>query len=320
MWWLIYQSYVFRAGSCLRSSIIRSEIVSISTYILELSLYPHQRNLQYHSSSSLNINKNIAIHIIDHHKCMPSSTKGHGAHVIVELKQETQKSKNIHCGDNPWGQGPSAGCRTTNSQHGGAEKKGRCYIVTCLAWIAAKLISSNSEMRYVLAASWRAITVEDWNQRSVYIYSQCNERKDRTHLEILSNFTDKTLEREFTNEELGRFLVTTNFMEGNSSRVEAMRLLHTTCCGLIVWWARLPLINDERVDLLWKSYEQTWQWVVYKGLFLDDNIEPVSCDDRERRFTSGRLVSSLLGMGHCWWRGCKTLIVLEESELLGDKT
>ena len=32
--------------------IIRSEIVSISTYILELSLYPRQRNLQYHSSSS----------------------------------------------------------------------------------------------------------------------------------------------------------------------------------------------------------------------------------------------------------------------------
>ena len=42
---------------------------------------------------------------------------------------------------------------TTNSQHGGAGKKGRCYIVTCLAWIAAKLVSSNSEMRYVLAAS-----------------------------------------------------------------------------------------------------------------------------------------------------------------------
>ena len=42
---------------------------------------------------------------------------------------------------------------TTNSQHGGAGKKGRCYIVTRLAWIAAKLVSSNSEMRYALAAS-----------------------------------------------------------------------------------------------------------------------------------------------------------------------
>ena len=59
------------------------------------------------------------------------------------------------------------------------------------------------------------------------IYSQCNERKDGTHLEILSNFTDKTLEGEFTDEELGRFLVTTNFTEGDGSGAEAMRLLHT---------------------------------------------------------------------------------------------
>ena len=59
------------------------------------------------------------------------------------------------------------------------------------------------------------------------------------------------------------------------------------------------MINDERVDLLWKSYEQTWRQFVYKGLSLDDDIEPVSCDDQERIFTSGRLASSLLGMGHC---------------------
>ena len=48
------------------------------------------------------------MHIIDHHKCMPSSTKGHGVH--VELKQKTQKSKNIHHGDDAQGQGPFAGC------------------------------------------------------------------------------------------------------------------------------------------------------------------------------------------------------------------
>ena len=60
------------------------------------------------------------------------------------------------------------------------------------------------------------------------IYSQCNERKDGTHLEILSNFTDKTVEGEFMNEELSRFLVMTNFTEGDSSGAEVMRLLHTT--------------------------------------------------------------------------------------------
>ena len=60
------------------------------------------------------------------------------------------------------------------------------------------------------------------------IFSQCNERKDGTHLEILSNFMDKMLEGEFTNEELSRFLVTMNFTEGNGSGAEAMMLLHTT--------------------------------------------------------------------------------------------
>ena len=54
-----------------------------------------------------------------------------------------------------------------------------------------------------------------------------------------------------------------------------------------------------RVDLLWQSYERPWRRVVYEGLSLDDDVEPVSCDDRERRFTSGRLASGLLGTGHC---------------------
>ena len=57
--------------------------------------------------------------------------------------------------------------------------------------------------------------------RSTYIisdiYSQSNERKNGMHFEILSNFTDKTLEGEFMNEELSRFLVMTNFTEGNGS-------------------------------------------------------------------------------------------------------
>ena len=74
------------------------------------------------------------------------------------------------------------------------------------------------------------------------------------------------------------------------------------------------------MNLLQKSYERTWWQFVYKGLSLDDDVEPVSCDDWERTFTSSRLVSGLLGTGHCWWRGRKTLIVLEESELLGDET
>ena len=69
-----------------------------------------QKILRCHSLSSLDINKTIAVHIINHHKCMPGITKGHGVHVIVELKQETWKSKNVRHGDDERGQGPSVGC------------------------------------------------------------------------------------------------------------------------------------------------------------------------------------------------------------------
>ena len=53
-----------------------------------------------------------------------------------------------------------------------------------------------------------------------------------THLEVLSNFTDETLEGELADEELGRLLVTPDFTESDSSRPETMRLLDTTSCVL----------------------------------------------------------------------------------------
>ncbi|CAN1166113.1 hypothetical protein LINPERPRIM_LOCUS34114 [Linum perenne] len=40
-------------------------------------------------------------------------------------------------------------------------------IVTLLAWIAQRLVSSKSPTRYASAASWRAETAELWNLRSV---------------------------------------------------------------------------------------------------------------------------------------------------------
>ncbi len=42
------------------------------------------------------------------------------------------------------------------------------WIVTRLAWMAAKLVSSNNDTRYASAASCNAITAEDWKRRSVY--------------------------------------------------------------------------------------------------------------------------------------------------------
>jgi hypothetical protein len=52
------------------------------------------------------------------------------------------------------------------------------------------------------------------------------------YLEILSNFTDKSLEGEFANKQFGRLLVTTNFTKSHSSGPETMGLLHTTSGGL----------------------------------------------------------------------------------------
>jgi len=53
-----------------------------------------------------------------------------------------------------------------------------------------------------------------------------------TYLEILGNFTNKSLEGKLANEKLSRLLVTTNFTEGDGSGPEAMGLLHTTSGGL----------------------------------------------------------------------------------------
>jgi len=45
--------------------------------------------------------------------------------------------------------------------------------------------------------------------------------------EVLRDFTDKTLEGELSDQELGRFLVATNLTESDGTRLVAMRLLDT---------------------------------------------------------------------------------------------
>jgi hypothetical protein len=47
----------------------------------------------------------------------------------------------------------------------------------------------------------------------------------------LSNFTNKTLERELADEQLGRLLVTTDFTKSDRSRPETMGLLDTSSDG-----------------------------------------------------------------------------------------
>ena len=53
-----------------------------------------------------------------------------------------------------------------------------------------------------------------------------------TNLEVLSNFTDETLERQLADEKFRRLLVATNFTKCDGTRAETMGLLHTTGCGL----------------------------------------------------------------------------------------
>ena len=54
----------------------------------------------------------------------------------------------------------------------------------------------------------------------------------QTNLEVLSNFTNKTLEGKLPDEELSRLLVATDFTKGHGSRPEAVGLLHATSNGL----------------------------------------------------------------------------------------
>ena len=105
------------------------------------------------------------------------------------------------------------------------------WMVTRFAWMAARLVSSKRETRYASAASWRAITADDWKRRSVCENEMSDGGEwewDRAYLEILCDFTNKTLEGELPDEELCRFLVATNFTERNGSGTETMRLLDTT--------------------------------------------------------------------------------------------
>ena len=88
--------------------------------------------------------------------------------------------------------------------------------------MAAKLVSSKSETRYASAASWRAMTADDWNRKSVYegvisMFKLCEDVKE-TNLEVLSDFTNETLEGELADEELGRLLVPTNFTESEDRK------------------------------------------------------------------------------------------------------
>jgi len=48
------------------------------------------------------------------------------------------------------------------------------------------------------------------------------QQDEQTHLVFLCDFTDETLEGKFTNEELGRLLIPSDFTEGDGAGTEAV--------------------------------------------------------------------------------------------------
>jgi hypothetical protein len=87
----------------------------------------------------------------------------------------------------------------------------------------------------------------------------------------LCDLTNETLEGELPDEELSRFLVTTNFTEGDGSGAETMGLLDTASSVLEYESAMT------RVKIRWyprQSYvPMTWQRVVYGELCLKTNSD-----------------------------------------------
>ena len=65
----------------------------------------------------------------------------------------------------------------------------------------------------------------------VSIFKSCEDTKE-TNLEVLSDFTNETLEGELANEELSGLLVPSDFTKGDSSGTETVRLLDTTSGSL----------------------------------------------------------------------------------------
>ena len=84
------------------------------------------------------------------------------------------------------------------------------------------------------------MTAEDWKRRSVWTTATTNVNRCEqieliwTYLEVLGDLTNETLEGELADEELGGLLVATNLAQGDGTRAEAVRLLHTTR-GRLIW-------------------------------------------------------------------------------------
>jgi hypothetical protein len=87
----------------------------------------------------------------------------------------------------------------------------------------------------------------------------------KAYLEVLCNFTDKTLEGKLADEELRRLLVATDFTKSDGTGTETMGLLDTTG-ALRKKREKLSERSRESHVLLERSCAlQTWQPIAYEG-------------------------------------------------------
>ena len=109
------------------------------------------------------------------------------------------------------------------------------WMVTRLAWIAARLVSSKRETRYASADSCSAMTAEDWNRRSVlksWAISRTSRWKLRRSASIREEDRGRANDvRKLSDEELSRLLVSSNFSERDRSGSVSVRLLDSTGGG-----------------------------------------------------------------------------------------
>lgn len=105
-------------------------------------------------------------------------------------------------------------------------------MVTLFAWIAHRLVSSNNPTKYASLASYKTHTqkikslfcrVKDtiWDVKSGVSYLQGSNSctlETQICLEILCNFSDKSLERQLPDEQLSGLLVPTDLTQSNSTR------------------------------------------------------------------------------------------------------
>lgn len=127
-----------------------------------------------------------------------------------------------------------------------------------------------------------------------------------TNLKVLSDLTNETLEWEFTDEELRRFLVPTNLTESDGTRAEPVWLLHATSCSLN--GLNQPSARDHNSDdndgnidvddgkIIYirrrQSYERLWLRVAYGEPCLDMTSQNLLI----RKFQSGARLPTSSGL------------------------